>query len=91
MDLHTALGYLGVPIQEKSYMFGDNQVAANNIAILHSCFVYLIMHYPSLCIHEEYLKIVGTLEIYLFTANLHGERVQVHVEFLLLGHSLSVT
>jgi len=37
MDLCNTLRYLGVPIRERSYMFGDNQAVVNNSTIPHSC------------------------------------------------------
>jgi hypothetical protein len=36
MDLRATLRYLGVPVREKSYMFGDNQSVITNSAIPHS-------------------------------------------------------
>jgi hypothetical protein len=36
LDLRTTLRYLGVPVNEKSFMFGDNQVVFNNSSISHS-------------------------------------------------------
>jgi hypothetical protein len=36
MDLRTTLRYIGVPVREKSYMFGDNQSVITNSSILHS-------------------------------------------------------
>jgi hypothetical protein len=36
MDLRTTLRYLGVPVHEKSYMFGDNQSVVTNSTIPHS-------------------------------------------------------
>jgi hypothetical protein len=36
IDLTTTLGYLGVPIHHKSYMFGDNQAVVMNSSISHS-------------------------------------------------------
>jgi Reverse transcriptase (RNA-dependent DNA polymerase) len=37
MDFRNTLRYLGVPIRECSYMFGDNQAVVNNSIIPHSC------------------------------------------------------
>ena len=36
MDLHTKARHLGVPLQEKSYMFGDNESVVNSSAIPHA-------------------------------------------------------
>jgi hypothetical protein len=36
LDLRTTLRYLGVPVNTKSYMFGDNQAVVTNSAIPHS-------------------------------------------------------
>jgi hypothetical protein len=36
MDLRTTLSYLGVPLNGKSYMFGDNQSVVTNSTIPHS-------------------------------------------------------
>jgi hypothetical protein len=36
MDLRTTLRYLGVPVNGKSYMFGDNQSVVTNSTIPHS-------------------------------------------------------
>jgi hypothetical protein len=38
IDLRATLKYLGVPVREKSYMFGDNQVVITNSSIPHSSF-----------------------------------------------------
>jgi hypothetical protein len=36
VDLRNTLCYLGVPVQERSFLFGDNQAVVNNSAIPHS-------------------------------------------------------
>ena len=36
IDLRTTLRYLGVPVQKKSFMFGDNQAVVQNSSIPHS-------------------------------------------------------
>ena len=36
VDLRNTLRYLGVPIQEQSYMFGDNESVVNSSSISHS-------------------------------------------------------
>jgi hypothetical protein len=36
IDLRTTLWYLGVPVHNKSYMFGDNQAVVMNSSIPHS-------------------------------------------------------
>ena len=36
IDLRNTLRYLGVPIQEKSYMFGDNQSVVNSSMQVHA-------------------------------------------------------
>jgi hypothetical protein len=36
IDLTTTLRYLGVPINAKNFMFGDNQAIVTNISITHS-------------------------------------------------------
>jgi hypothetical protein len=36
IDLRAAIQYLGVPVIEKSYMFGDNQAVVSNSTIPHS-------------------------------------------------------
>jgi hypothetical protein len=36
IDLRTTLRYLGVPVNDKSYMFGDNQSVVTNSTIPHS-------------------------------------------------------
>ena len=36
IDLRTTLRYLGVPVNEKSFMFGDNQAVVTNSSIPHS-------------------------------------------------------
>ena len=36
IDLRITLRYLGVPVNEKSYMFGDNQAVVTNSSIPHS-------------------------------------------------------
>jgi hypothetical protein len=36
IDLRTTLRYLGVPVNEKSFMFGDNQAGVNNSSIPQS-------------------------------------------------------
>ena len=35
MDLRTTFRYLGVPLHEKSYVFGDNQSVVNSSVQLH--------------------------------------------------------
>jgi hypothetical protein len=35
IDLHTTLRYLGVPIRDKSYMFGDNKSVVDSCMQLH--------------------------------------------------------
>ena len=48
IDLRTTLRYLGVPIREKCYMFGDNESVVNSASIphakLHKRHVYLSFH-----------------------------------------------
>ena len=36
IDLRTTLRYLGVPVREKSYMFGDNESVVNSSSIPHA-------------------------------------------------------
>jgi hypothetical protein len=36
VDLRNTLRYLGVPVKERSFLFGDNQAVVNNSAISHS-------------------------------------------------------
>ena len=52
MDIRTTLRYLGVPIKEQSYMFGDNKSVVNSSLIpyakLHKQHNALSFH----CIHE---------------------------------------
>jgi hypothetical protein len=36
LDLRTTLRYFGVPVNTKSYMFGDNQAVVTNSTIPHS-------------------------------------------------------
>jgi hypothetical protein len=36
IELRTTLRYLGVPVNEKNFMFGDNQAVVNNNSIPHS-------------------------------------------------------
>jgi hypothetical protein len=36
IDLRTTLRYLGVPVNNKSFMFGDNQAVVTNSSIPHS-------------------------------------------------------
>ena len=36
IDLRNTLRYLGVPIQEQSYMFGDNKSVVNSLLIPHA-------------------------------------------------------
>ena len=36
IDLRNTLRYLGVPICEKSYMFGDNESVVNSLSIPHA-------------------------------------------------------
>jgi len=36
IDLRTTLRYLGVPVNAKSYMFGDNQAVITNSSVPHS-------------------------------------------------------
>jgi hypothetical protein len=36
VDLQTTLHYLGVPIQEKSYVFGDNKTAIDALSTPHA-------------------------------------------------------
>jgi hypothetical protein len=36
VDLRNTLRYLGVPLKERSFLFGDNQAVVNNCAIPHS-------------------------------------------------------
>ena len=36
IDLHNTFRYLGVPIEEKSYMFGDNQSVINSSTALYA-------------------------------------------------------
>ena len=36
IDLYTTLHYLGVPVNEKSYMFGDNESVVNSSKNLYS-------------------------------------------------------
>ena len=48
IDLRTTLRYLGVPIREKCYMFGDNESVVNSASVphakLHKRHVYLSFH-----------------------------------------------
>jgi hypothetical protein len=39
IDLRTTLHYLGVPVWQRSYMFGDNQAVVMNSSIPHSSFI----------------------------------------------------
>ena len=36
IDLRTSLRYLGVPVKDKAYMFGDNQSVVTSSTIPHS-------------------------------------------------------
>ena len=49
IDLRSTLRYLGVSIQEQSYMFGDNKSVMNSLLIsnekLHKCHVALSFHH----------------------------------------------
>ena len=36
IDLRNTLRYLGVPVNERSYMFGDNESVVNSASILHA-------------------------------------------------------
>lgn len=49
MELRTTLRYLGVPIRDKCYMFGDNESVVNSASIphakLHKRHVYLLFHH----------------------------------------------
>jgi hypothetical protein len=38
-DLHNTLRYLGVPIREKSYMFGDNKSVVDSSLQLHASYI----------------------------------------------------
>ena len=48
IDLRNTMRYLGVPIQEQSYMFGDNESVVNLLstphAKLHKCHTALSFH-----------------------------------------------
>ncbi len=52
VDLHNTLHYLGVPIHERSYMFGDNESVVNSSSVphakLHKRHTALSFH----CVHE---------------------------------------
>ena len=52
IDLRTTLRYLGVPINVKSYMFGDNESVVNSSSVphakLHKCHTALSFH----CVRE---------------------------------------
>jgi hypothetical protein len=36
IDLHNTLRYLGVPVRDKSYMFGDNESVVNSSTQVHA-------------------------------------------------------
>src|SRR5687768_2059414 len=52
IDLRNTLRYLGVPIKDQSYMFGDNESVVNSSSIpchkLHKYYTALSFH----CVHE---------------------------------------
>ena len=52
IDLHTTLRYLGIPVCDRSYMFGDNESVVNSASIphakLHKCHTALSFHH----VHE---------------------------------------
>ena len=49
VDLQNTLRYLGVPIQEQSYMFGDNESVVNSSSVPHS---KLHMRHTALSFHH---------------------------------------
>ena len=38
MDIRNTRRYLGVPLREKLFMFGDNELVVNNVSVPHAKF-----------------------------------------------------
>ena len=62
IDLHITLHYLGVPIKEKSYMFGDNKSVVNSstklFAKLHKRHTALSFHHVREAIASRYVDFI---------------------------------
>ena len=58
IDLRMTLRYLGIPVQSKSYMFGDNQAVVSNSTIPHST---LSKRHNALAYHRVREMIAGKI------------------------------
>jgi hypothetical protein len=58
IDLRATLQYLGVPVQHRSYLFGDNQAGVMNSSILHSS---LNKRHSALSYHQVREMIAATI------------------------------
>ena len=56
IDLCNTLRYLGVPVREKSYMFGDNQSVVNSSSNIHA---KLHKRHTALSFHRVYEAIAS--------------------------------
>ena len=70
IDLRNTLWYLGVPINERSYMFGDNESVVNSSSVphakLHKCHPALSFPVDVLSKHWCYASISHLLQCLLF-------------------------
>ena len=59
IDLHTTLRCLGIPVHEKSYMFGDNESVVNSSSIphakIHKCHSALSFHRVHEAVASKYV------------------------------------
>jgi hypothetical protein len=63
IDLRTTLRYLGVPIREKSYMFGDNKSEVDSSMQLHA---KLHKRYTMLSFHRVREAIASGIVVFFF-------------------------
>jgi hypothetical protein len=69
IDLRTSLCYLGVPIRNKSYVFGDNQTVVNSSVIPHA---KLHKRHNALSFHRVREAVAaGIVDIYHLAGNLN--------------------
>ena len=68
IDLRTTLRYLGVPIREKSYMFGDNKSVVDSSTVPHS---KLNKRHHALCYHRVREAIASGLLVF---SHVDGEK-----------------
>ena len=55
VDLQNTLRYLGVPIRDQSYMFGDNELVVNSSSKLHKRHTALSFHRVREAVASKYV------------------------------------